>query len=397
MGFIKKYKEVIRYVRFLYKYALWLEDIKRNKSHFVPITKEQYNRKEGDTKIFAYYLTQFHAIPENDEMHGKGFTEWDNVASCFPHFIGEYQPKLPFDLGFYNLLQPGVMERQAELARMYGVYGFCFYYYWFSGRKVLEKPLEYWLKSDIDLHYHFCWANENWSKLWDGGDKEVFLEQKIEEGDAERFFEDILPYIKDPRYEKIGNKPILMIYRPTLIEKERFKNFVSTINKLAAENGFDGFFLTASNFDESFTPSEWGIDAVTEFPPHGFPEFAEEHRMRLLNTTNYHIKSLSEYIQRQMYLEKKDYPVFKTCFPSWDNLPRKAWSNGVCFLLSEEEFSLWLNGIIKWTKENNTPEKQYVYINAWNEWGEGAILEPTQRYGYKYLQIVKDCLEGICH
>lgn len=261
----------------------------------------------------------------------------------------------------------------------------------------MEKPLEYWLKSDIDLHYHFCWANENWSKLWDGGDKEVFLEQKIEDGDAGKFFEDILPYIKDPRYEKIGNKPILMIYRPTLFEKARFKNFVSTINKLAVENGFDGFYLTSSNFDVNFIPSELGIDAVTEFPPHGFPEIDEEHRMRLLNTTNYHIKSLSKYIRRQLYLEKKDYPVFKTCFPSWDNLPRKAWSNGVCYLLSEEEFSLWLSGIIKWTKENNTPDKQYVYINAWNEWGEGAILEPTQRYGYKYLQIVKDCLEDISH
>lgn len=191
-------------------YGKWVEEVHQDKSQFVPFTDMPYQRKEGDVKIFAYYLTQFHAIPENDDAHGKGFTEWTNVASAQPHFVGHYQPKIPYDLGFYNLLMPGVMERQVEIAKAYGVYGFCFYYYWFSGKKVLEKPLEYWLAhKEIDFHYHFYWANENWSKLWDGGNQEIILKQELKEGDAGRFFNDMLPYFQDSRYEKIMRKLII--------------------------------------------------------------------------------------------------------------------------------------------------------------------------------------------
>ena len=138
------------------QYAKWVDDVKHNKEYFVPFTDKPYVRQEQDPKIFAYYLTQFHAIPENDDAHGKGFTEWTNVASCMPQYVGHYQPKIPYDLGFYNLLMPGVLERQVKIAKAYGIYGFCFYYYWFSGKKVLEKPLEYWLAhKEIDFHYHY--------------------------------------------------------------------------------------------------------------------------------------------------------------------------------------------------------------------------------------------------
>ena len=229
-------------------YGKWVEEVHNDRSHFVPFTDCPYQRQEGDVKIFAYYLTQFHAILENDNAHGKGFTEWTNVASAVPQFVGHYQPKIPYDLGFYNLLMPGVMERQVEIAKAYGIYGFCFYYYWFSGRKVLEKPLEYWLAhKEIDFHYHFCWANENWSKLWDGGDQELILEQKLQDGDAERFFNDILPYFKDERYEKIDNKPILAIYTPQKFDEKKIKSFMKEIDRLAHEHGFDGIYFLATN------------------------------------------------------------------------------------------------------------------------------------------------------
>jgi hypothetical protein len=374
-----------------------VEEIKQDKSHFVPFTDTPYQRKEGDVKIFAYYLTQFHAIPENDDAHGKGFTEWTNVASAQPHFVGHYQPKIPYDLGFYNLLMPGVMERQVEIAKAYGVYGFCFYYYWFSGKKVLEKPLEYWLAhKEIDFHYHFCWANENWSKLWDGGNQELIFEQKLRNGDADKFFNDILPYIKDERYEKIENKPILMIYRPSLFDKQKFLDFLARLDVLAKQNGFGGFYWTYSPFGmEDENPTDWGMQAKVEFPPHGMWNKCAEIRSidRLIPSANFIVRDMSNYIQNKLYLTKEDYSVFRACFPSWDNTPRKAYSGGWCFLLNDEQFFMWLTDIIQWTKKHHAKNQQYVYINAWNEWGEGAILEPTIRDGYKALNIVKQCVE----
>lgn len=377
-------------------YGKWVEEIKQDKSQFVPFTDEPYQRKEGDVKIFAYYLTQFHAIPENDDAYGKGFTEWTNVASAQPHFVGHYQPKIPYDLGFYNLMMPGVMERQVEIAKAYGIYGFCFYYYWFSGKKVLEKPLEYWLAhKDIDFHYHFCWANENWSKLWDGGNQELIFEQKLKDGDAEKFFNDISPYFHDKRYEKIDNKPILVIYRPQIFEKEIVKSFLSRINSLAIEHGFNGVYFLSNNAFGFEEPLEYGFEGIVEFPPHYVYDCCPEIKgvSRLVPSTDFIIADTRRFFKEKLYLKQSPYPVFRACFPSWDNTPRKAWSKGVCYDMTDENFRTWLRDIIQWTKEKHVPEEQRVYINAWNEWGEGAILEPTLRCGYKYLEIVKTCLE----
>ena len=374
------------------KYASWLYDLKNNKSLFVPFTKESYKRESSDPKVFAFYLPQFHAIDENDKAHGKGFTEWTNVASCIPQFVGHYQPKIPYDIGFYNLTMHGIMERQCEIAKSYGIYGFCFYYYWFSGRKVLEKPLEYFLKSDIDFHFHFCWANENWSKLWDGGNREVMLEQKLMDGDADKFFDDILPYMKDDRYEKIANKPILIIYRPSLFERCKIRSFLIRLNELARGCGFDGLYILMTNAFGGRNPSDYNMDGMVEFPPHGIDcETVEVDKISI--KANYVVYDMDSYIRDEKYIYDVDYQLFKSCFPSWDNLPRKLYSRGGCYLLSDSCFESWLDGVFEWTRENNANDKQYVYINAWNEWGEGAILEPTTRFGYKYLDIVRRCIE----
>lgn len=375
-------------------YSKWVEEVHQNKKYFVPFTDTPFVRKDGDPKIFAYYLSQFHAIPENDNAHGKGFTEWVNVASCIPHFVGHYQPKIPYDVGFYNLLMPGVMERQVEIAKAYGIYGFCFYYYWFSGKKVLEKPLEYWLAhKEIDFRYHFCWANENWSKLWDGGNHSMILKQEYKDDDAVKFFYDILPYFKDFRYEKINNKPILMIYRPSLFAQCQFVKFVETLQDLAKQNGFDGVYITFSNHAEiNGAIEDWHLDARVEFPPHGIHVKSNKALNRLIASTTFTIHNMDEFIQKKKYIYETSCKTFKCCFPGWDNTPRKAWSGGWCYQLSDEGFATWLFDIIQWTKDNHSTNEQYVYINAWNEWAEGAILEPTIRYGYKYLQIVKNVL-----
>ena len=376
------------------KYAKWLEDVKSNTSFFVPFTTSSYIREKVDPKVFAFYLPQYHAIYENDKAYGKGFTEWTNVAAAFPQFIGHYQPKIPYDLGFYDLTTPGVMERQVEIAKAYGIYGFCFYYYWFSGQKVLERPLDYFLKSDIDFHFHFCWANENWSKRWDGGNHEVIFEQKLKDDDADKFFADLLPYISDKRYEKVGNKPILIIYKPTLFEKDKMLLFINRINDLAKENGFDGLFLLTTNREGFKTPLEYGYEGMVDFPPNTmWGRCKELYKKQVYKNVPINIMEANQYIRDMDYIRNTDCLCFRTCLPGWDNTPRRMYSGANCILVSDDDFRCWVNDIIRWTKANNEDKYQYFYVNAWNEWGEGAVLEPSLRFGYKYLDIIKKCIE----
>ncbi len=380
------------------EYGKWLKDVKTNKSLFVPFTENPYKRKKGDVKIFAYYLSQFHSIPENDEVHGKGFTEWNNVASTTPAFIGHYQPKIPYDLGFYNLLMPEVLRRQVEIAKTYGIYGFCFYYYWFNGTKVLDTPLRNFLNSDIDFHFHFFWANETWSSRWQGGSKDIILEQVYDKEKFEQFFYDMLPYLKDQRYEKINNKPILMIYYPEDMERDLFVLFSDTLNRLARENGFDGMYLTAVfdfKKDKQFLQN-YKLDGLTEFYPFGLKNKLKQMKKPIISKEmSLTIHDLHKFIKTEKHLFDTDYDLYKCACPNWDNSPRKLYSHADMYHIEEGDFAKWLKDNIKWTEKHNDSSKQYTYINAWNEWGEGAVLEPTVRYGYKDLQALKDVLESL--
>ena len=370
------------------------------KKDFVPLAKDSYVRKENDPKVIAFYLPQFHQIPENNEWHGKGFTEWTNVTKAVPQFIGHHQPQLPIDVGFYDLASPKVMYRQVELAKQYGLYGFCFHYYWFSGgKRLLETPIFNWLNNkDLDFPFCLCWANENWSKLWDGGNREVLLKQESKAEDAEDFFRDILPFLQDERYIRMEGKPMLTIYRPNLFEKEEMLKFSAKLRELSVKAGLPGLWLNMVGVDYfEGTASEWGFDGLVEFPP-----------MRITHLRKYvtdgnpinpdykgFVYTMEESIDNGSIFENKvtDVPVFRGCFPRWDNTARKAYSNASTYLQSPEVFRKWLSGLLKWTKENNPSDKQLVFVNAWNEWAEGAQLEPDSRYGYAYLQAVKDAME----
>jgi len=370
-------------------------------SDFVPLSKStnlNSNRSDG-IKALAFYLPQFHQIPENNEWHGKGFTEWVNATKALPQFVGHHQPQLPIDVGFYDLTRPEVMYRQVELAKQYGIHGFCFHYYWFSGgKRLLEKPLFNWLENK-DLDFPFClnWANENWSKLWDGGNRQVLMKQECREEDAEPFFKDILPFLQDPRYICVDGKPLLIIYRPNLFKKEDFIGFANRLRAAASEHGLDGLYLSmvyGDYFEDD--PRDWGLDAAIEFPP----QRIVDHRQYVTdgNPVNPDFKgyvySLDEAIENGSLIDVDvDFPLYRGIFPAWDNTARKAYSNASVYLQSPEMYRKWLSKLITWTRDNHDADKQFIFINAWNEWAEGAHLEPDSRYGYAYLQATKEALE----
>lgn len=392
-----QYKKRVINNRFFLKidphYIDWVNDLRQNHSYFVPFTQTKYDRQANDVKVFAYYLPQFYPIKENNQAFGDGFTEWTNVAQGMPQFIGHYQPKIPYDLGFYSLNNYSTIYRQVEIAKAYGIYGFCYYYYWFSGKTVLDEPLKLFLSSNIDFHYHFCWANENWTKRWDGGNHEMILEQKLDESDYDRFFYDILPYIKDDRYEKIDNRPMLIIYQPGLFSKNNFTNFCNRINHLAIKEGFNGFYITMTPFNICGNyPKDYNIDGLTEFRPHDMD--CEHIVKKTINPkANICIHNVHKFLNEGLHLRTYNCQTFKSCFPDWDNSSRKLYLGCDIFEMDSSDFEKWLYDIIIWTKQNNDTNKQYVYINAWNEWAESAILEPTTRYGFQNLEIVKKCIE----
>ena len=169
------------------------------------------------SKLIAFYLPQFHRIPENSDWWGPGFTEWHNVVRARPNFEDHYQPHIPRELGFYDLTYVDVMREQAELASLFGIYGFCFHYYWFSGRRILELPVDNFLKSDIDINFCLCWANENWTRTWDGANDGILLEQKYAEGDETLFINSLIEAFSDSRYIKVNGKPLLVVYRACLL------------------------------------------------------------------------------------------------------------------------------------------------------------------------------------
>ena len=383
-----------RYVDFLFEE----NKNKKNRSTFTPITKDFYQYQNGDTKVIAYYLPQFYQMEINNKFHGQGFTEWTNSSQTIPMYEGHEQPHIPYDVGYYDLLNPNTFKRQAELAKMYGVYGFCMHWYWFSGARTMEKPLELLLNHpEIDLKYCFNWATENWTALWDGGNNELMFKQELKDGDDLKLFNDLLPYFKDPRYIKIDNKPLFSIYNIRIFEKERAKLLIKNLKNYAKEAGFDDLYVMITNsfyFDEDVT--DWGADALNEFPPsfvmgkryipegYMYPEFKG------------YIHDGQSIINEKSYLRSyKSKKYFRSAMVSWDNTARKAYSKncGVFHGLNPSTFKIWLDDIVKESQEIHEKNENIVFVNSWNEWAEGSHLEPCMRYGYGYLQAVKDVIE----
>ena len=377
-------KEQKKYILDLFKRA------SQKSPKYVLLSEKYINLTEDDIKLIAFYLPQYHPIPENDRFWGKGFTDWRNVAKAVPQFNGHYQPKLPDELGFYDLRVPEVLKRQIGLAKQYGIYGFCFHYYWFNGKRLLEKPLNQFL-SQHELNFKFCvcWANENWTRRWDGLENEILIDQAHSFENDIALIKDLEPIFRDPRYIRIDGKPVLIVYRLMLLPDP--KATAQRWREYCIQQGIGEIYLIAAQSFNFTDPRPYGFDAAVEFPPHNNSCRNINNKIRFLNKDFFgNIYDIEDYIMYKTSLEKVPYKLFKTVFPGWDNTARRP-NNASVFLGSNPEiYKKWLLNAAKFTIEEHAKEEKIVFINAWNEWAEGAFLEPDLKYGYSYLQATSE-------
>lgn len=340
------------------------------------------------SKLIAFYLPQYHRIPENSEWWGPGFTEWTNVVKGKPNFADHYQPHIPRDLGFYDLSHPDVMREQAELAKLYGLHGFCFYYYWFSGRRILELPLENFLKSEIDINFCLCWANENWTRTWDGDTKSVLMGQNYAEGDDENFIASLVDYFNDIRYIRVDGKPMLVVYRAKELPNPS-ASFAKWRN-LAQSYGFPGLHIVVVDFYDIARPDEVDADALVEFPPHKFngPQSVPEVVPTITNPEFAGgIVDYSKVIAQSAIRAAPQFKLYRGITPSWDNTARRQNTPTILVNSQPDLYGEWLRYLRAYTREHNPSESDnFIFINAWNEWGEGCHLEPDQKWGMQYLE-----------
>ena len=362
---------------------------------FVPKLKAPLVQSKP-ARLICFYLPQFHSIPENDAWWGDGFTEWTYVKSAQPQFEGHYQPHMPGDLGYYNLLDPKVQKQQVELAKQYGIEGFCFYFYWFAGKRLLEKPVENYLSDkSLDLPFCLCWANENWTRRWDGLENEILISQKHSSEDDLAFISYIAKYFKDPRYIRVNGKPLLIVYRPSLLPN--VKETAARWRKWCLDNGIGEIQLVYTQSFESGTPKKYGFDAAIEFPPNiSNPPDVSAYVKPLNDNFACNVYDWRIFVQRSRAYQLPPYTLYRGVCPSWDNTPRRKNNSNIFVLNSPKSYKEWLVNAIKDTAERFKEfDERLIFINAWNEWAEGAYLEPNNRDGYAYLEMTRQALEDV--
>ncbi len=353
-------------------------------------------------RTIAIYLPQFHPFKENDEWWGKGFTEWTNVSKARPRFLGHYQPHIPADLGFYDLRLEETRVAQAEMAQKYGIYGFCYYHYWFNGHQLMERPLKEVISSGKpDFPFMLCWANENWTKAWDGKENNILISQNYSDDDDKKHIIYLLENVfSDPRYIRVEGKPVFCIYKSQL-----FPNMERTIKiwrEIALQYN-EELYLCRMEIP-SYSGSNYlkcGFDAAIEFQPYwGCVSLQENFFSRILNKCSRTIISkdivpiaydYGKFVEKMCERKTVDYKLFPCVTPSWDNSPRRK-NNFFAFKNSTpQKYQFWLENVlgkfVPYSKDEN-----FIFINAWNEWAEGNHLEPDQKWGLKYLEATKAAL-----
>ncbi|MCU7959396.1 MAG: glycoside hydrolase family 99-like domain-containing protein [gamma proteobacterium symbiont of Bathyaustriella thionipta] len=337
--------------------------------------------------LIAFYLPQFHAINENDQWWGEGFTEWSNVKPATPQFSGHYQPRIPGELGYYDLADVNVMRRQSELAKLYGLSGFCFYFYWFTGTRLLERPIkQYYEEKSIETPFCLCWANENWTRRWDGLDSEVLIGQDHSAEDDLDFIRHIAKYLQDKRYIRIQGKPLLLVYRPALLPSA--KETAHRWREWCRNHGIGEIYLAYTQSFETVDPKKYGFDAALEFPPNNSHLSDITDCMKPTGGGfDGKIYDWGELVARSRNYKDPAYQLFRSVCPSWDNSARRKNCGTILANSNPREYQEWLyNAITHTVDKSNEQSEQLVFVNAWNEWAEGAYLEPDERYGYAYLE-----------
>lgn len=346
-------------------------------------------------RAIAFYLPQYHAIPENDAWWGEGFTEWTNVRRARPLYAGHRQPRVPADLGYYDLGMAEAREAQAELAARHGLSAFCYYYYWFNGKRLLERPLlDVLARGRPEFPFCVCWANENWTRRWDGFEGQVLIGQHYGPEDDRRFMEALLPVFEDPRYVRVSGRPLLLLYRAQLLPD--LKGTVETWRRVCRQGGGgEPYLVSVQSVDTDFLadPRDFGFDAAVEFPPHGGavpmaapPGFDESAGGRFFD----YVRTAERFASRRL----PPYPLFRTVMPSWDNSPRRGVRGFIFRDSSPAVYQRWLEAMVSQTRQLRHGDERIVFVNAWNEWGEGNYLEPDQDHGHEYLRATARALNG---
>ena len=360
-------------------------------------------------RAIAFHLPQFHPIPENDKWWGRGFTEWTNVVRARPRFPGHYQPHLPADLGFYDLRLPEARAAQAELAARYGIHGFCFYHYWFNGRRILERPVnEIWRSGQPEFPFCLCWANENWTRRWDGLENDVLLEQRYSEADDLDHIRSLIPLFLDRRYIRVDDRPLFVVYRASQFPEPE-KTTAIWRREAQCAGLKDLFLVRVESFLESGDPRTIGFDSSLEFQPPwslSIPRIPRRkwwHRQKLgtieRGFSENAVFDYEELVRYALAVPVPPFPRIPCVCPAWDNSPRRQQGAAIFVNSTPQIYERWLREVVNrrrasmTSKENSSiPWDSLVFINAWNEWAEGNHLEPCQKWGREYLEATRRAL-----
>lgn len=373
-----------------------LRCISTNLAKFTSRWRTELDRMD-DVRTIAFYLPQFHPFPENDLWWGQGFTEWTNVTKARPNYVGHYQPRVPADLGYYDLRVTETMEKQAALAKRYGLSGFCYYYYWFAGHRLLERPIENMLQTGRPgFPFCLCWANENWTRRWDGQEHDVLMAQKHSDEDDVAVIRDLIRYFRSPNYIRVNGKPLILVYRITLFPD--FARTSSIWRQVCRDEGIGDIYIAQVESFELVSagihPSQLGCDAAVEFPPQGMAEPRPVAAPLLNPDFQGAVADYRDIAVRYATRELPAYKRFMSAMPGWDNTARRQ-NNSYSFEnATPGAFQAWLETTIARTKQQYTGDERLVFINAWNEWAEGAYLEPDCRFGHTFLEALRNAREN---
>jgi GT2 family glycosyltransferase len=367
---------------------------RRNQQKLMENWREQL-RHDNKARVLAFYLPQFHPIDRNNIWWGRGFTEWTNVTRALPSFEGHYQPHLPADLGFYDLRRVEIMGEQQALARRYGVEGFVVYYYNFGADRVLEQPMETLLRRpEIDFQFALCWANENWTRHWDGGERSILLEQLYDDATLDSVATDMARFASDARAIRVNGKPLVMIYRPLLIPE--IKAVTERMRARFADAGLPKIHLvyveSMEAIEKRVKPADIGFDACVEFPPQGIAEPYSRPVAVRKRDWNGHLYDYAGTVKNAILRPRGDYPRYPAVTPSWDNTARQPLKGTTLVGAEPELFQAYVECKLEEMLNFSVGDERLLFVNAWNEWAEGAHLEPDRAYGHRWLASLRTAL-----